>query len=43
MTRILSIAYAALMYGFIFLPVAVLILFSFQARKCRYPRSTGHR
>ena len=30
MTRAIAIAYAVLLYGFIFLPVAVLVLFSFQ-------------
>ena len=41
MTRILSIAYAALMYGFIFLPVAVLILFSFQGSQVPVPPFNG--
>ena len=39
--RALSILYAALIYGFIFLPVAVLILFSFQATQFPIPPFTG--
>lgn len=41
MTRILSTLYAAAIYGFIFLPVAVLILFSFQATLFPIPPFTG--
>ncbi len=39
--RALSILYAALIYGFIFLPVIVLILFSFQATQFPIPPFTG--
>ncbi len=39
--RVLAIIYAALLYGFIFLPVAVLILFSFQATSFPIPPFTG--
>jgi spermidine/putrescine transport system permease protein len=39
--RALSILYAAAIYGFIFLPVAVLILFSFQATQFPIPPFTG--
>jgi spermidine/putrescine transport system permease protein len=38
---ILAGAYAALIYGFIFLPVAVLVLFSFQATLFPVPPFTG--
>lgn len=39
--RALAVVYAALLYGFIFLPVAVLILFSFQATSFPIPPFTG--
>ncbi|MGQ0484965.1 MAG: ABC transporter permease [Hyphomicrobiales bacterium] len=39
--RALAVLYAALIYGFIFLPVAVLILFSFQATQFPIPPFTG--
>lgn len=39
--RGLAVIYAALVYGFIFLPVAVLILFSFQATSFPIPPFTG--
>lgn len=41
MARILSTLYAAAIYGFIFLPVAVLVLFSFQATLFPIPPFTG--
>ncbi len=41
MTRALATFYAALVYGFIFLPVAVLVLFSFQATLFPIPPFTG--
>ncbi len=36
-----AIAYAALLYGFIFLPVIVLVLFSFQASRVPIPPFNG--
>lgn len=39
--RALAVIYAALLYGFIFLPVVVLILFSFQATQFPIPPFTG--
>ncbi len=39
--RALAVIYAALLYGFIFLPVIVLILFSFQATQFPIPPFTG--
>ena len=41
MVRAVSILYAALLYGFIFLPVAVLVLFSFQATLFPIPPFNG--
>ena len=41
MARSISTAYAALIYGFIFLPVAVLILFSFQGTLFPIPPFNG--
>ncbi len=41
MTRILSSLYAALMFAFVFLPVTVLILFSFQASLFPIPPFNG--
>ena len=41
MTRALAILYAALLYGFIFLPVAVLVLFSFQGTLFPIPPFNG--
>jgi spermidine/putrescine transport system permease protein len=41
MTRALSTAYSALIYGFIFLPVATLILFSFQGSRVPVPPFNG--
>lgn len=41
MTRIVSTLYAAAVYGFIFLPVVVLVLFSFQATLFPIPPFTG--
>lgn len=41
MSRIASFAYAALVYGFIFLPVAVLFLFSFQGSQVPVPPFNG--
>jgi spermidine/putrescine transport system permease protein len=41
MYRAVSIAYAALLYGFIFLPVAVLVLFSFQGTLFPIPPFNG--
>jgi spermidine/putrescine transport system permease protein len=41
MARALSILYAALIYGFIFLPVAVLVLFSFQGTLFPIPPFNG--
>ncbi|CAN7488957.1 ABC transporter permease [Rhizobium sp. LjRoot98] len=41
MTRIASYAYAGLIYGFIFLPVAVLVLFSFQDGRLPVPPFNG--
>jgi spermidine/putrescine transport system permease protein len=41
MTRTLSTLYATLLYGFIFLPVATLILFSFQASLFPIPPFNG--
>ena len=41
MVRSLSILYAALLYGFIFLPVAVLVLFSFQGTLFPIPPFNG--
>ena len=41
MTRIVSTLYAAAIYGFIFLPVAVLILFSFQGTLFPIPPFNG--
>lgn len=41
MVRIVSILYAALLYGFIFLPVAVLVLFSFQGTLFPIPPFNG--
>jgi spermidine/putrescine transport system permease protein len=43
MTRIISTLYAAAIYGFIFLPVAVLVLFSFQGTLFPIPQFSGHR
>jgi len=40
-TRWLGAAYAALLYGFIFLPVAVLVLFSFQGGRFPIPPFNG--
>ena len=39
--RALAVIYAALLYGFIFLPVVVLILYSFQATSFPIPPFTG--
>lgn len=39
--RLLGLAYAAAMYGFIFLPVVVLVLFSLQATSFPIPPFTG--
>ena len=41
MTRAIAILYAALLYGFIFLPVAVLVLFSFQGTLFPIPPFNG--
>ena len=41
MARAIAIAYAALIYGFIFLPVAVLVLFSFQGTLFPVPPFNG--
>jgi spermidine/putrescine transport system permease protein len=41
MVRALAIGYAALLYGFIFLPVAVLVLFSFQSTLFPIPPFNG--
>lgn len=41
LTKTASIAYAALIYGFIFLPVAVLVLFSFQDGRLPVPPFNG--
>jgi spermidine/putrescine transport system permease protein len=41
MARAVSILYAALLYGFIFLPVAVLVLFSFQGTLFPIPPFNG--
>jgi spermidine/putrescine transport system permease protein len=41
MSRVIAIAYATLVYGFIFLPVAVLILFSFQGSQVPVPPFNG--
>jgi len=41
MTRIISTLYAAAIYGFIFLPVAVLVLFSFQGTLFPIPPFNG--
>jgi spermidine/putrescine transport system permease protein len=41
MTRFLSILYAAAIYGFIFLPVAMLVLFSFQGTLFPIPPFNG--
>ena len=41
LVRLAAIAYAAAMYGFIFLPVAVLVLFSLQATSFPIPPFTG--
>ncbi|OBZ92578.1 ABC transporter permease [Pararhizobium polonicum] len=41
LTRIASFAYAGLIYGFIFLPVAVLVLFSFQDGRLPVPPFNG--
>ena len=41
MTRALAILYALLLYGFIFLPVAVLVLFSFQGTLFPIPPFNG--
>ena len=41
MARIVSILYAAAIYGFIFLPVAVLVLFSFQGTLFPIPPFNG--
>ncbi|NJM30392.1 MAG: ABC transporter permease [Rhizobiales bacterium] len=41
MARIVSAVYAALIYGFIFLPVAVLVLFSFQGTLFPIPPFNG--
>jgi spermidine/putrescine transport system permease protein len=41
MVRMVSILYAALLYGFIFLPVAVLVLFSFQGTLFPIPPFNG--
>ncbi len=41
MLRALSVVYAALLYGFIFLPVAVLVLFSFQGTLFPIPPFNG--
>jgi spermidine/putrescine transport system permease protein len=41
MARIVSTIYAALLYGFIFLPVAVLVLFSFQGTLFPIPPFNG--
>jgi spermidine/putrescine transport system permease protein len=41
MARALSVLYAALIYGFIFLPVAVLVLFSFQGTLFPIPPFNG--
>src|SRR5262245_34637904 len=40
-TRYVAFAYAVLVYGFIFLPVATLVLFSFQATSFPIPPFTG--
>lgn len=39
--RLLTLLYAVLLYGFIFLPVATLVLFSFQATSFPIPPFTG--
>ena len=41
MLRVLSLAYALVIYGFIFLPVAVLVLFSFQGSLFPIPPFNG--
>ena len=41
MLRLTSSVYAALIYGFIFLPVIVLVLFSFQGSLCPIPPFNG--
>ena len=41
MNRALATLYALLLYGFIFLPVAVLVLFSFQATLFPIPPFNG--
>jgi spermidine/putrescine transport system permease protein len=41
LTRLAGALYAALLYGFIFLPVVVLVLFSFQATSLPIPPFTG--
>ena len=41
MTRVLATIYALLIYGFIFLPVAVLVLFSFQGTLFPIPPFNG--
>lgn len=41
LTKIASFAYAGLIYGFIFLPVAVLVLFSFQDGRLPVPPFNG--
>lgn len=41
LTRLAGALYAALIYGFIFLPVVVLVLFSFQATSLPIPPFTG--
>ena len=41
LTRVLISAYALAMYGFIFLPVIVLVLFSLQATSFPIPPFTG--
>jgi spermidine/putrescine transport system permease protein len=41
LTKVASTAYAALIYGFIFLPVAVLVLFSFQDGRLPVPPFNG--
>ncbi len=41
MVRVFAITYAALLYGFIFLPVAVLVMFSFQSTLFPIPPFNG--
>ena len=41
MVRVVAALYAALIYGFIFLPVSVLVLYSFQATLFPIPPFTG--